>query len=85
MTALEKAARAAAVAVGDDPDREGEPITAYIDLARAVLMAVRDMPMSVVEVAAQQAYGPNPLPHEVMNFEGAYVAVLDAILNEGQP
>ena len=48
-------------------------------------MAVRDMPMSVVEVAAQQAYGPNPLPHEVMNFEGAYVAVLDAILNEGQP
>ena len=28
------------MAVGDDPDREGEPITAYIDLARAVLMAV---------------------------------------------
>ena len=49
MTALEKAARAAAVAVGDDPDREGEPITAYIDLARAVLMAVRPDPPGSVD------------------------------------
>lgn len=47
MTRLERAARAAAVAVGDDPDREGEPITAYIDLVRAALMDVRPAPGSV--------------------------------------
>ncbi len=79
MTALEKAIDAVqntVVGCCNPNEREAR------DIARAVLMAVRDMPMSVVEVAAQQAYGPNPLPHEVMNFEGAYVAVLDAILNE---
>ena len=83
MTDLERAARAAAVAVGDDPDREGEPITAYIDLARAVLMAVQDMPVSFLEEAAKQAYGADPLPHEVMNFDSAWTAGIAAILNEG--
>ena len=70
MTRLEKAARAAAVAVGDDPDREGEPITAYIDLARAVLMAVR------VEA------GPSRL---LFDTDVIFNRELDAILNEGQP
>ena len=54
-------------------------------IARAVLMAVQDMPVSFLEEAAKQAYGADPLPHEVMNFDSAWTAALDAILNEGQP
>lgn len=87
MSPLEKMARA--LCTCDEQDGGGpwgfhSPAyqEGYRDRARAALLAIRDMPASMVEAAAVHVFGPEPLPHEVSNFDNGWEAVIDAILNQ---
>lgn len=97
MTALDRAAKAAwdenrrrceieakeAGFVLDEWENEPEALREdWRALTRAVLMAVQDLPVSLLEGAAKAAYGADALDHEVMNFDSAWVACIDAILAE---
>lgn len=80
-TMLEKAARALAKAEARGRvDLYANNPELYTRLARAVLLAIRDVPPVMAEAAATHVFGPDPLPHEVMNFDGGWTAMIDAIL-----
>lgn len=78
MTVLEKMVRAIAKANGENPDYVSW--TDYGSLARAALEAIRNPDASLMEAAAAHVFGPDPLPHEVGNFDAGWNAMIDAIL-----
>lgn len=81
MTALERAARAAALANED----EGcfDAISAYTPIVRAVLMAVREPDRKLSYIGAEYADDggryEQPMPCQCA---AAFTAMIDAILNE---
>lgn len=76
MKMLEKIARAIEDAMASDDNHPH-------DIARAALLAMRDLPPSVAEEAAKNVFGASPLPHEVGNFDGGWTAAIDSILDDG--
>ena len=54
MTMVERVAVAICRALGDDPDREGERLTAYDDAARAAIEAMRDPTPEMLEAGGRK-------------------------------
>lgn len=88
MDMVEAVARAICVGVGDDPDREGERLTAYDEAARAALKALAEHgPSEEMLQAAWDAHreqigaGPAPLPRSRTDARQAYTALFTAMIH----